>query len=273
MRRKILFYAVSVLLVTVWLVPLVIGTFTSFKSMDELLLSRDWWSPPADWHPRNYVTAWVEGNMSRYYVNTCIITIPSVLGALMVSSLGAFALAWYRFRLRTPILLLFVAGMLVPAQMLMIPVYRFSVRTGLYNTYWAVVLLNIAFESGFCTFCLRNFMLTIPRSIFEAAQIDGAGPFRIYASIMLPLVIPAMAAIAILEFTWVWNDYLWSLVLIQSDKLNPVTLGLANMQGKYLTNWAVIAAGSMEAAIVPVIVFLRFQKYFIEGLTVGSVKG
>ncbi|NLW13795.1 MAG: carbohydrate ABC transporter permease [Trueperella sp.] len=241
--------------------------------MDELLLSRNWWSPPAEWHPRNYVTAWVEGNMSRYYVNTCIITIPSVLGALMVSSLGAFALAWYRFRLRTPILLLFVAGMLVPAQMLMIPVYRFSVRTGLYNTYWAVILLNIAFESGFCTFCLRNFMLTIPRSIFEAAQIDGASPFRIYASIMLPLVIPAMAAIAILEFTWVWNDYLWSLVLIQSDKLKPVTLGLANMQGKYLTNWAVIAAGAMEAAIVPIIVFLRFQKYFIEGLTVGSVKG
>ena len=134
-------------------------------------------------------------------------------------------------------------------------------------------MLNIAFESGFCTFCLRNFMLTIPRSIFEAAQIDGASPFRIYASIMLPLVIPAMAAIAILEFTWVWNDYLWSLVLIQSDKLKPVTLGLANMQGKYLTNWAVIAAGSMEAAIVPIIVFLRFQKYFIEGLTVGSVKG
>jgi multiple sugar transport system permease protein len=90
---------------------------------------------------------------------------------------------------------------------------------------------------------------------------------------MLFLVIPAMAAIAILEFTWVWNDYLWSLVLIQSDKLKPVTLGLANMQGKYLTNWAVIAAGAMEAAIVPVIVFLRFQKYFIEGLTVGSVKG
>jgi len=273
MRRKVMFYAVSVTVVSVWLIPFAIAVFTSFKSMDELLLSQNWWSPPSVWHPGNYSTAWIEGNMNRYYVNTCIITIPSVAGALMVSSLAAFALAWYRFRLRTPILLLFVAGMLVPAQMLMIPVYRFSVSTGLYNTYWAVILLHIAFESGFCTFCLRNFMMTIPRSVFEAAEIDGAGPLRIYAGIMLPLVTPAMAALAILEFTWIWNDYLWSLVLIQSDKLKPATLGLANMQGKYLTDWAVIAAGSIEAAVVPIIIFLCFQKYFIEGLTVGGVKG
>ena len=277
MKRKILkgtiFYVLSTILVITWMLPFFIAFFTSLKSMDEIMIGKGWWYPPKAWKWDNYKTAWVDANMKRYFLNSFIITVPSVLGALFVSSLSAFALSWYEFRLNKPILMIFVGGMLIPFQMLLIPVYRFSVNTGLYDTYLGVILFHIAFQTGFCTFFLRNFMLTIPKSLFEAAKIDGAGDFMIYRKIIMPLVVPALAALGILEFTWIWNDYLWSLVLIQSDRIKPVTLGLANLQGQWITSWNIIAAASILAALVPIFVFLVFQRYFIEGLTMGSVKG
>jgi len=162
---------------------------------------------------------------------------------------------------------------LIPFQMLLIPVYRFSVSIGIYDKFIGVILFHIAFQLGFCTFFLRNFMKTIPSSIFDAAMIDGAGHFTIYSRIVMPLVLPALAALGILEFTWIWNDYLWSLILIQSDKIKPITLGLVNLQGQWVTSWNTMAAGAIIAAVVPLFVFLLFQRYFIEGLTLGSVKG
>ncbi|KHC91509.1 Binding-protein-dependent transport systems inner membrane component [Thermotoga sp. Mc24] len=271
--KAILFYGLGMLLVMIWMLPFVISVFTSLKSMDEVLLGIKWWLPPKKPTFENYAIAWREANMERYFLNTLIITGFSVVGALFVSSLSAFALSWYEFKLKKPLLIMFVSGMLIPFQMLMIPVYSFSVNTGLYNTYWGVILFHIAFQTGFCTFFLRNFMVTIPKSLFEAAKIDGAGDFLIYRKIIMPLVVPALAALGILEFTWIWNDYLWSLVLIQSDSLKPVTLGLTTLQGQWVTSWNVIAAGANLAALVPIIVFLIFQRYFIEGLTLGSVKG
>ncbi|PLV59925.1 carbohydrate ABC transporter permease [Thermotoga sp. KOL6] len=269
----IVFYSLSTLLVLIWMAPFIISVFTSLKPMDEVMLELRWWYPPK--HPtlENYAIAWREANMKRYFVNTLIITGISVVGALFVSSLSAFALSWYDFKLSRPILIMFVAGMLIPFQMLLIPVYRLSIKLGIYDTYWGVILLHIAFQTGFCTFFLRNFMVTIPKSIFEAAKIDGAGDFLIYRKVIMPLVLPALAALGILEFTWIWNDYLWSLVLIQSDHLKPVTLGLTTLQGQWVTSWNVIAAGANLAALVPIVVFLFFQRYFIEGLTIGSVKG
>jgi len=271
--KAIIFYSLSVVLVIMWMLPFIISIFTSLKTMDEVILGIRWWEPPKKPTFENYVIAWREANMKRYFINTFIITSLSVLGALFVSSLSAFALSWYNFKLKKPLLIMFVSGMLIPFQMLMIPVYRFSVRTGLYDTYWGVILFHIAFQTGFCTFFLRNFMVTIPRSLFEAAKIDGAGDFLIYRKIMMPLILPALAALGILEFTWIWNDCLWSLVLIQSDSLKPVTLGLTTLQGQWVTSWNVIAAGANLAALVPIVVFLIFQRYFIEGLTLGSVKG
>ena len=169
--------------------------------------------------------------------------------------------------------MIFVGGMLIPFQMLLIPVYRFSVDVGIYDRFIGIILFHVAFQMGFCTFFIRNFMMTIPKDIFEAARIDGANHFTIYRSIILPLVVPALSALGILEFTWIWNDYLWALILLQSDAKKPITLGLANIQGEWISSWNIVAAASIIAAIIPIIVFLIFQKYFIEGLTMGSVKG
>ncbi len=269
----ILFYVFSTLIVVIWMIPLMVAFFTAFKTMDEIFMLRNFWSIPKTWTVENFKTAWIEGRMQRYFLNTFFVTSVSVIATLFLSSLSAFAISWYKFKLRTAILIIFVAGMLIPFQMLLIPVYRFSVTTGLYDTLFGVILFHIAFQIGFCTFFLRNFMVTIPVSLFEAAKIDGANAFTIYSKIIMPLVKPAVAALSILEFTWIWNDYLWSLILLQSDTKKTVTIGLTALQGQWISSWNVIAAGALLAAIVPVTIFLIFQRYFIEGLTLGSVKG
>ena len=270
---KILFYTIGTLLTALWLIPIAIAVFTAFKSMDEIMGNPYMWKIPHRWVFSNFVRAWTNAGMGRYVMNTFIITVPSLLGTLFVSSLGAFALAFYKFKLNRTVLIIFISGMLIPFQMLLIPVYRFSDRAGLINTLHGVILFHAAFQSGFCTFFLRNFMKQIPFSLIEVSRIDGTSEFTIYRCIILPLCVSSFAALSVLEFTWIWNDLLWALILLQSDKLKPVTLGLANMQGQYVTNYNMIASGSIIAAAVPLAVFLVFQRYFIDGMTVGAVKG
>jgi multiple sugar transport system permease protein len=268
---KIFFYTASTIIVLIWLFPFIIATLTSLKSFEDII-SKDYWWEITSLNWSNFKEAWVDANMGLYFRNTFIITVPSVIGTLFVSSLGAFALSFYKFRFSKAILMLFVGGMLIPFQMLLIPVYRFSLNTGLYDTFQGVILFHLAFQLGFCTFFLTNFMKTIPGSIFESAKIDGANAFRLYRTMALPLTLPAMTALGILQFTWIWNDYLWGLIMLQSDNLKPVTLGLVMLKGQYISNWNIISAASLIAASVPLVVFLVFQRYFIEGLTVGAVK-
>ncbi len=269
----VFFYIAATIIVGMWLIPFLITTFTSLKTMNELMATRTAWAPPTQIYTGNFREAWEVSGMQKYFGNTFIITIPSVIGTLLISSLSAFSLAFYQFRFSNAVLILFVGGMLIPFQMLLIPVFRFSNQVGLYDTYQGVILFHVAFQLGFCTFFLRNFMKTIPSSLYESARIDGARDFTIYRKIVMPLTVPAMAALGILQFTWIWNDYLWSLILLQSDHYKPVTLGLVTLRGQWIASWNLIAAGSLIAAIVPLTVFLIFQRYFIEGLTVGAVKG
>jgi multiple sugar transport system permease protein len=270
---KISFYLAATMLIAVWLFPLLIAVFTSVKSMDEIMSNPRMWAPPKVWLWSNFANVWNKVGMSRYVLNTFIITIPSVIGALLVSSLSAFALAFYRFRANRAILIIFIAGMLIPFQMLMIPVFRFTDTIGIRDTYPGIIVFHMAFQLGFCTFFLRSFMKTIPSSLLEAPRIDGASEFTIYRRIVLPLSVTSFAALGVLEFTWIWNDLLWSLVLLQSDRLKPVTLGLANMQGEFVQYYNMTAAGSIIAAIAPLLIFLLFQRFFIEGLTMGAEKG
>ena len=271
--KTVFFYVFGTLLVALWLFPIAIAVFTAFKSMDEIMGNPYMWKIPERWVFSNFVYAWHNAGMGRYVLNTFVITVPSLVGTLFVSSLGAFALAFYKFKLNRTVLIIFISGMLIPFQMLLIPVYRFSDRAGLINTMHGIILFHVAFQLGFCTFFLRNFMKQIPFSLIEVSRIDGTSEFTIYRRIILPLCVSSFAALSVLEFTWIWNDLLWSLILLQSDKLKPVTLGLANMQGQYVTNYNMIAAGSIIAAAVPLAVFLLFQRYFIDGMTVGAVKG
>jgi multiple sugar transport system permease protein len=273
--RPISRYVVYVLvfaLTALWMVPILTAVVTSLRTNSDIL-KRGFWVLPNAITLQNFVEAWNRGGLSHYLPNSFIITLPSLVLTLFFSSMAAYALARFRFRGDRLILFVFVAGMMLPFQILLLPVFKLMDTLHLYNTYWAVIIFHTAFQLGFCTFVLRNYMRTIPGEILEAARIDGCGEFKIYSRIMMPLTLPALAALATLEFTWIFNDFLWALILIQNDKLKPVTTGLASLQGQYIQDWTVIISGSLIATMPTVLVFLLLQRYFIAGLTLGATKG
>jgi len=255
-----------------WLVPVISALVTAFRTNDDILL-HGFWSLPRQLGLSSFKDAWERGGLSRYLPNSFIITLPSLILTLFFSSLSAYALARFRFRGNRLIFFLYVGGMMLPFQVLMLPVFRLTDALGLYDTYWGLIAFHTAFQLGFCTFLLRNYMRTVPGEILESARIDGCSEFRIWWQIMMPLTLPAIAALATLEFTWIFNDYLWAIVLLRSDALKPVTAGLAALQGQYVMDWTVITAGALLATIPTVIVFIFLQRYFIEGLTLGATKG
>jgi multiple sugar transport system permease protein len=268
--RTLGFIALS-LVTLLWLVPFIQAILTSFRTFDDLLL-RGFFSLPREIALDSFKEAWQRGGLNHYLPNSFIITLPALAMTLFLSSLSAYALARFRFRGNRLILFLYIGGMMLPFQVLMLPVFRLTDALGLYDTYWGIIAFHTAFQLGFCTFLLRNYMRTVPGEILEAARIDGCSELRIWWGIMMPLTVPALAALATLEFTWIFNDYLWAIVLLRSDSLKPVTAGLATLQGQYVTDWTVIIAGALLATIPTVIVFIFLQRYFIEGLTLGATK-
>ncbi len=281
----------------IWLLPITAALFTSVRTQRDINKNGFWnfrmvgqeiqlraeeraaeLDVPVDasqWFQaflNNYTQAWTNARVSRYLLNSFIITLPSLFFMLLLSSLTAYALARYKFALNMPIYFLFVSGTMLPFQILLLPVFRLTSDLGLYNTYWALILIHTTFQMGFCTFVLRNFMKGIPSEIFDAAQVDGSSEFRSFWQIMLPLSLPGLAAVGTLEFTWVFNDYLWAIILISKDALRPVTAGLSTLQGQYVTDWPVITAGAILGTLPTVLVFIFLQRYFIQGLTLGSNK-
>lgn len=264
-------YIFLTLFTLTWLVPIFATVLTSFRTMDDITL-HGFWSLPKNPSLHNFSAAWTQAHIRLYLLNSFIITIPSLIGMLFFSSLNAYALARYRFKGNLAIYFMYVAGTLLPFQILLLPVFRLTNKLGLYDTYGALILIHTAFQMGFCTFVMRNFMRTVPGEILDAARVDGCSEFRIYWQVMLPLSLPSLAALATLEFTWVFNDFLWALILLQSDSLRPVTAGLATLQGQYVTDWPLITAGALLATLPTVLVFIFLQRYFIQGLTLGSGK-
>ena len=212
-------------------------------------------------------------NLGRYFLNSLVITLPTVLGTIILSSMTGYSLAVHRFKLNMLLFAMFIAGNFIPFQILMIPVRSITISFGMYDTFWGLIIFHIAFQTGFCTFFLRNFIKELPFELVEAARADGATEWTIFTKIIIPLITPALAALAVLEFTFIWNDYFWALILAQSDNIKPLTLGLETLRGQFMTSWNIILAGSVVTALPPVIMFFIMQKQFIQGLTFGSVKG
>lgn len=270
--KRVLAYVALITFTLMWITPILIAIGTSLRTYSDILLQGGPFSMPRELVLTNYQVAWERGGLSHYLPNSFIITLPALFLTLFLSSLSAFALARFRFKGNRLIFVLFIAGNMLPAQVLMLPVFRLTDAIGLYDTYWALILFHTAFQLGFCTFVLRNYMRTIPNEMLEAARIDGCGEFRVYWQIMLPLTLPAMAALATLEFTWIFNNYLWAIILLRSDALKPITAGLAVLQGQYTTDWSVIIAGALMASIPTLLVFFFLQRYFVGGLTLGSYR-
>lgn len=273
-----LFYRISYriavpIALILWLLPLIGVAVTSVRPAADLASGNYFGIPSQFAFLENYTAIFENSPIAYYILNSFVVTIPSVLGAIALSALGGFALAIYKFRANLILFFMFVAGNFVPFQILMIPVRDLTVKTGLYNTALGLILFHIAFQAGFCTLFMRNFIKALPFEMIESARVDGLNEFHIFRYIVLPLIRPALAALAVLTFTFVWNDYFWATVLTQGSSTQPVTAGLYSLNGEWVAAWHLVSAGSIVAALPPVLMFFLMQRHFIAGLTLGATKG
>jgi multiple sugar transport system permease protein len=264
---RTLYFAAVLGLLALWMLPLLAVALTSVRSVEDLNRGNLWGWPRDPQLLGNYVAVLTMSRMGQFVANSFLVTIPAVLGTVALSSMAGFALAKHAFRGSRLLLMVFVAGNLVPFQVLMIPVRDLMITLHLYDTRWALVLFHAAFQTGFGTLFMRNFIDAVPDAVLDAARLDGAGELRIFRSVVLPLVRPALAAVGVLIFTFVWNDYFWSLVLVQSDRVRPLTAGIQSLRGMWQTAWPLVAAASLLAAVPPVVVFFLMQRHLIAGLT------
>jgi len=270
---QILYKAALPIALLVWLAPIIAVALTSIRGQADLT-SGNYWGLPTQWKiAENYAAVFTNTPILHYIGNSFLVTIPTVIGAVALSCLAGFALGIYRFRFNLLVFFIFVGGNFVPFQILMVPVRDLSLKLGLYDTVTGLVLFHVAFQTGFCTFFMRTFIRELPSELIDAARVEGASEFQIFWRVVLPLVRPAVAALAVLIFTFIWNDYFWATVLIQGDHAMPVTGGLKTLNGQWVAQWQLVSAGSIVAALPPVVIFFLMQKHFIAGLTMGATKG
>ena len=255
-----------------WLLPLLGVAMTSVRPSGDLAAG-NYFGWPSAIAFSNYAEVFQNSPIGQYIFNSFKVTIPTVIGAVAISTMTGFALGIYRFRSNIPIFFMFVAGNFVPFQILMVPVRDMTVNMGLYNTTTGLVLFHVAFQSGFCTLFMRNFIRALPRELIEAARVEGVAEWKIFWFIVLPLMRPAIAALSVLVFTFIWNDYFWATVLTTSATTQPVTAGLYSLNGQWIASWHLVSAGSIVAALPPVFMFFLMQRHFIAGLTLGATKG
>jgi multiple sugar transport system permease protein len=254
-----------------WLFPLLGVAITSVRPAADLAAG-NYFGIPSYLAFENYADVFRNTPMLQYIRNSFIVTIPTVIGAVSLSLMTGFALAIYRFRSNLLIFFIFVAGNFVPFQILMVPVRDMTLSLGMYNTFWGLALFHIAFQTGFCTLFMRNFIKALPFELVEAARVEGVAEWRIFWFIVLPLMRPAIAALSVLIFTFIWNDFFWATVLTTSPEAQPITAGLSSLNGQWVAAWHLVSAGSILAALPPVAMFFLMQKHFIAGLTLGAVK-
>ena len=265
-------YAIALpVVLLLWLFPLLGVALTSLRPASDLAQG-NYFGMPSGIAWENYVYIFTETPIGQYMVNSLWVTIPTVIGAVGLSLMTGFALAVYGFRANILVFFMFVAGNFVPFQILMVPVRDMTLQLGMYDTWYGLALFHIAFQTGFCTLFMRNFIKALPFELIEAARVEGVAEWRIFWFIVLPLMRPAIAALSVLVFTFIWNDFFWATVLTQGVDSQPITAGLSSLNGQWIAQWHLVSAGSILAALPPVLMFFAMQKHFIAGLTLGAVK-
>jgi len=269
----------AIVIAVLWTIPTFGLLVTSFRPQRDITTS-GWWTTLSD--PQftldNYERVLSTGSggagMSNYFINSIVITIPSVVIPICLASLAAYALAWIQFRGRDFLFILIFALQIVPIQVTMIPLLSRYVDIGIAGEFWAVWISHSIFALPLAVFLLHNFIKDVPQELIEAARVDGAGHVTIFFKVMLPLLVPAIVAFGIFQFLWVWNDLLVALVFAGgSPDTAPMPVFLSNLTGTRGTAWYLLSAGAFISIIVPVLVFLFGQRYFVRGLLAGSVKG
>ena len=268
--RRVLLYIVLILIAVIMVVPFLWMLSTSLKTQyDAVKIPPVWIPDPPQWE--NYVKLFTEQPMFQFMLNTIKIVFFVVLGQLFFSSLAAYSFARISFKGRNVVFFFYIATLMVPGQVTMIPKYLMFAKAGLTDNHLALILP--AFFSAFGVFLLRQFFMSLPRELEEAAEIDGCNPFMTYWRIMLPLVVPAMLTLGVFTLMNTWNDYMGPLIYLSSPEKYTMTLGIAYFKGVYTTQWNLVMAGSIVSVVPILIAYLCAQKYFIEGIAFSGVKG
>ncbi|WFE60781.1 carbohydrate ABC transporter permease [Micromonospora sp. WMMD712] len=264
-----------------WLFPIFWAVLTSLRSYE--YTAANGYVSLGGWTLDNYVTAWRTAEFGKHFLNSVYITVPAVLLTLFLASCVAFVIARFSWKLNIVLLGLFTAANLLPQQALLIPLFRLFTEVPLppfmsdsellYDSYWGLILVNVAFQCGFCVFVLSNYMKALPHELYEAAMVDGASVWRQYWQVTMPLCRPALAALATLEVTWIYNEFFWATVLMRTGDKFPVTSSLNNLRGEFFTDNNLVSAGSVLVAIPTLVIFFLLQKQFVRGLTLGASKG
>lgn len=266
----ILTYAALLLGVVIMFLPVLWVVFSSFKSLEEIYRI-----PPAffpeKWIITNYTEALQKFPFLRYLFNSVTVTVLATLLTLTINSMAAFALSKYNFRGRDTIFLIILGTLMIPLQVIMIPVYMVMARLELVNTLWGIIIPPSATPTG--VFLLRQYMLTIPDELLEAARIDGAGEWRIFLQIVLPLARPALAVLTVFSIMWRWNDFLWPLIVINDPNLFTLQLGLARFRGELVTDWNYVLAMTVLTMLPITFVFAFLQRYLVSGIATTGLKG
>lgn len=265
-----------------WIAPILWAFYTALRPYDETA-KYGYLSMPHHLTFANFRNAFTQANMLHFFWNSVLVTVPAVVITLFFASCVAFVLTRFSFWFNIPLLIIFTAGNLLPPQTLITPLYRiyltvhlptFISSNGLlYNSYAGLIVINASFQLGFCVFVLSNYMKSIPIDITEAALLDGASVWTRFWKLTVPLCRPALAALATLLTTWIYNDFFWAITLISSGDKRPITSALANLQGQYFVNQNLLAAGALITAVPTLVVYILLQKQFIAGLSLGSSKG
>jgi multiple sugar transport system permease protein len=269
-------------MIILWITPVAFALYVALRPKTETD-KYGYVSLPHHLTLQNFANAWTQSDMWHFFLNSAYITIPAVIITLLLASSFAYVVSRLRFRFNIPLLVLFTAGNLLPQQVIITPLYRLYLAIHLpqwlsgsglmYNSTFGLIVINTAFQLGFCVFVLSNYMKTLPKELDEAAIVDGASIWNRYWNLTLPLCRPALAALATLLTTWIYNDFFWAITLISTGNKRPITSALANLQGQFVTNQNMIAAAALIAAIPTLVVYVLLQKQFIAGLSLGSTKG
>jgi len=269
--KSLLIHAVMIVCCILFIFPFLWMALTSFKTPQEIFQ----WPPrmfPKEWSFSNYQEVLTAVPLLRMLLNSLFVAVAVTAGTLLFSSLAAYSFARLRFKGKDLLFSMYLGTMMVPLMVTLIPTFVIMRKLGMVDTYYALIVPGF-FGNAFGTFLLRQFFMTIPRQLDEAARIDGCGYFGIYSRILMPLMKPALASLFIFTFMGVWNDFLWPLVVIQTESVKTITLGLASFQGLYTTKYHLLMAAAMISVLPVMVAYISSQRYFIEGITLTGLKG